>query len=284
MIVDLCHSLVSEEGVSKVSRKKESGLDIMKSTGLAEIRESLEDDTAKLPPPGLSRIPSAGSVFKPSFLFSQEQESEIEALIGLNVDELHVNEVVTIPQIQKVHTSHPQANSEVCEVHHVDSRSKPIICYQRSFSKNWVPDQDDIELFDCVLSILKTYTLGIKELIGVRQVLRNKFGDAWVNRFNKKLSSKSLLWRYSSNERRLADLIRTRAKKFTLVVKKETSMFYLCVPELVPNGFTIWRPSSHDFEFDLHSEARRLSPPSWGSVKPVNTKILQQSHDSRVRL
>merc|ERR1712065_73297 len=87
-------------------------------------------------------------------------------------------------------------------------KSKGGTFNNKSFVRGWVPDKDDIELFDSILSVLKTYTLGIKELIGVRQVLRNKFGDMWVNRFNKKLSSKSLLWRYYSNEKRLLDLIK----------------------------------------------------------------------------
>merc|ERR1711916_393480 len=54
-----------------------------------------------------------------------------------------------------------------------------------TLNKVWHPDADDVELFDCVLNTLKSYTLGVKEIIGLRQILRNKFGDQYVNRFNK---------------------------------------------------------------------------------------------------
>ena len=74
-------------------------------------------------------------------------------------------------------------------------------------SKGWHPDSDDIELFDCVANILKSYTLGVKEIIGLRQILRNKFGDH-VNRFNKNYRP-SLYYGYAENENRLKELVKS---------------------------------------------------------------------------
>ena len=243
-------------------------------------------------PPGLSRMPSVGSVFKPSFLITPDQESKIQELIGLDFDIPNVyesNDADLYPSIpndvltyRRPHPSRQADNGGII------LKSKGGTFNNKSFVRGWVPDKDDIELFDSILSVLKTYTLGIKELIGVRQVLRNKFGDMWVNRFNKKLSSKSLLWRYCSNEKRLLDLIKCRAKKFTLVIKNETSMFYLSTPYHVPEGFSVWTPTvmcaNESFTPQSNqAENCRLTPTSWGPAKLANSKILQ-SHDSRVRL
>jgi hypothetical protein len=230
-------------------------------------------------------MPSFGTEFKPAYLYTQKEESQIESLIGLTFDEqcsydigLSIDSGVSpkatgadkamatplvaekkasikstsfpspysstvvelkVPHIHKQQNGRYEQNASLGQL----SQQQKII-NGGTLNKVWHPDADDVELFDCVLSTLKSYTLGVKEIIGLRQILRNKFGDQYVNRFNKKLSSKSLLWRYNENERRLKELVKARSRKFTLVVKNETSMFYLCTTDNIPEGFSRWIPRS----------------------------------------
>jgi len=236
-------------------------------------------------PPGFTRMPSFGTEFKPAYLYTQKEESQVESLIGLTFDEqgsydiglsidngispkvTGADKAMTMPLIAEKKTSikndsfsssyssivaeskapyiHKQQNSRYEQNTSLSQQSQhQKIINGGTLTKVWHPDTDDVELFACVLNTLKSYTLGVKEIIGLRQILRNKFGDQYVNRFNKKLSSKSLLWRYNENELRLIELVKARSRKFTLVVKNETSMFYLCTTDNIPEGFSRWIPRS----------------------------------------
>ncbi len=248
-------------------------------------------------PPGITRTASYGSEFKPAFLYTSQDESNLQELIGvglsfdeyntdvgLNIESPSVAPTISSSSINAWKVAEPkitdiappqdilQQNSELhkpvapTSVNKARTQSQATIkssTYPQPqskspYSKSWHPDGEDVELFECVINILKSYTLGVKEIIGLRQILRNKFGDPYVNRFNKKLSSKSLLWRYMDNENRLKDVVKQRAKKFTLVVKNETSMFYLSITDHIPEGFSRWAPRS-DPNFLLNDISRRVN-------------------------
>ena len=114
-----------------------------------------------------------------------------------------------------------------------DLMHKPLPIECRSPVK-WSPGLLDMELFDIIIQIFSTYTLGVKNLIGVRQIIKKKYGNQYVNKFNKLLSSKSLLWRDPYVYKELDICLRKRSSKFIMLVKKENKMFYLCKPDKIP--------------------------------------------------
>jgi hypothetical protein len=109
--------------------------------------------------------------------------------------------------------------------------------------KIWVPSEKELNLVDYIIDILYNYTLGIKDIIGLRQLLKNKMGEEFVNQFNKVLSSKSLLWKDTYVCCLLNECLMRRSSKFILIVKKDNYMFYLCQPSKIPDGFYLWYPS-----------------------------------------
>lgn len=308
-IENLCRSLAD-------SKSTGGNVNVMTSISISptlptfssrSVHDNNDNNNIKLDdnrPPGFTRLPSFGTEFKPAYLYTQQEESQVESLIGLTFDEqttsydigLSIDGVISpkvvstktiatatkneeeakletdMPLVAETKSSsfsyssiltesethkyhpHPQKQQKgsksipLSSTDHQNVVNKVsnggVSNYNNSCGKGWHPDADDTELFDCVLNIMKSYTLGVKDIIGLRQVLRNKFGDAYVNRFNKKLSSRSLLWRYNENETRLKELVKVRSRKFTLVIKNETSMFYLCTPDIIPDGFSRWVPRS----------------------------------------
>lgn len=132
-------------------------------------------------------------------------------------------------------------NNEINNIKHLcfELMHKPLPDEIRSPIR-WSPGLLDMELFDIIIQIFSTYTLGIKDLIGVRQIIKNKYGHSYVNKFNKLLSSKSLLWRDPYVYKELDICLKKRSSRFIMVVKKENKMFYLCHPGKIPNGFYIW--------------------------------------------
>lgn len=109
--------------------------------------------------------------------------------------------------------------------------------------KIWTPYQEEIDFFHSIIDILDVYTLGIKEMIGLRQLLKNKMGEDYVNNFNKLLSSRSLLWKYPYVYCKLNECLKRKSSKFILIVKEKNYMFFICQPDNVPNGFYVWNPS-----------------------------------------
>jgi hypothetical protein len=132
-------------------------------------------------------------------------------------------------------------NKDIKNIKHLcfELMHKPLPIECRSPVK-WSPGLLDMELFDIIIQIFSTYTLGVKELVGVRQIIKNKYGNQYVNKFNKLLSSKSLLWRDPYVYKELDICLRKRSSKFIMLVKKENKMFYLCKPDKIPEGFYVW--------------------------------------------
>jgi len=286
-IENLCRSLADCKSTGPVNVT--TSISISPTTSVTTAQDHHNVSRVDRRPPGITRMPSFGTEYKPAYLYTPQEELQVESLISLTFDEQNSHDVglsidsgaspnalgvvivdntnnATLVADAKTTTSSSSYLSMAAEMKARDlqrpnnwknaavSSSNASIAQQpqpRSSSggnggnsKGWHPDADDIELFDCVVNILKSYTLGIKDIIGLRQILRNKFGDLYVNRFNKKLSSKSLLWRYHENENRLKELVKNRSRKFTLVIKNETSMFYLCAIDNIPDGFSRWVPRS----------------------------------------
>lgn len=287
-IENLCRSLADSKSTGSINFMTSISISPTPPAISSNVNNyNFNENTVKLDsrPPGITRMPSFGTEFKPAYLYTAKEESQVESLIGLTFDELNGNDVglsidsgvsqkaaveMAIPPAEvkpsknnSSSSSYLSIASETKEQSQSKQLSKNSIISSTVpntqqptktgvHSKGWHPDSDDIELFDCVANILKSYTLGVKEIIGLRQILRNKFGDQYVNRFNKKLSSKSLLWRYAENENRLKELVKVRARKFSLVVKNETSMFYLCTTDNVPEGFSRWAPR-HDPNWSVNA-------------------------------
>ena len=91
------------------------------------------------------------------------------------------------------------------------------------------------ELYLNVEKCLNCYTLGKKNIIGLRQLLINKYGECWVNKFNKILNSKSYVWNYYNKD--FCRLLTKRSNRFTIVIKKLTNMFYICKNGNIPDGY-----------------------------------------------
>ena len=117
------------------------------------------------------------------------------------------------------------------------------ILMMKPVKKNWVPSENEIKLFHIIIDKLNEYTLGQKEYIGLRQLLKNKIGEEFVSQFNKLLSSRSLLWKDPYVCCTLNECLNRRSSKFKLIVKEENQMFFLCKPSILPNGFYAWNPS-----------------------------------------
>ena len=91
------------------------------------------------------------------------------------------------------------------------------------------------ELYLNVEKCLNCYTLGKKNIIGLRQLLINKYGESWVNKFNKILNSRSYVWNYYNKD--FCRLLTKRSNRFTIVIKKLTNMFYICKNGSIPDGY-----------------------------------------------
>jgi hypothetical protein len=284
-IENLCRSLTDCKSAGPVNVT--TSISISPTMSVTSVQNHLDMLKVDTRPPGITRMPSFGTEFKPAYLYTPKEELQVESLIGLTFDEQNSHDIglsidsgvspkavvaaedakdiplvadaktttssssyLSIATEKKVHNPQKQYYGKNATPSSMPNAITAQQSQQKTStngggggnSKGWHPDVNDIELFDCVVNILKSYTLGVKEIIGLRQILRNKFGDQYVNRFNKKLSSKSLLWRYHENESRLKELVKARSRKFTLVIKNETSMFYLCTIDNVPDGFSRWVP------------------------------------------
>jgi hypothetical protein len=121
---------------------------------------------------------------------------------------------------------------------------KPQKKIWRPYKKEiWRPYQEEIDFFHSIIDILTEYTLGLKKMIGLRQLLKNKMGEDYVNNFNKLLSSRSLLWKDPYVFYILNDCLDRKSSKFKLIVKEENQMFFICKPSILPDGFYDWNPS-----------------------------------------
>lgn len=95
------------------------------------------------------------------------------------------------------------------------------------------------ELYVNVEKCLSCYTLGKKNIIGLRQILINKYGESWVNKFNKIISSKSYVWHYYNKN--FMELLKKKSNRFILVIKKSTNMFYICQNDNIPPGYRVYK-------------------------------------------
>ena len=131
-------------------------------------------------------------------------------------------------------------NNDLCQIRDLcyELMHKPLSIQNNE--QEWVPSNIDIQLFHIIIEIFKNYTMGIKDIIGVRQIIKNKYGNNFVNKFNKLLSSKSLLWKVPHIYKELDICLKKRSNKFIMVVKNENKMFYLIKPGIIPEGFYVW--------------------------------------------
>lgn len=86
---------------------------------------------------------------------------------------------------------------------------------------------DDDELFNLIKNIFDTYELGKKNIIGLRQILKQKIGEKYLKKFDKKLSFKSSFWRNKKYINIFKNVIQDKSNEFKIVLNIKTSMIYL---------------------------------------------------------
>ena len=86
---------------------------------------------------------------------------------------------------------------------------------------------DDDELFYLIKSIFDTYELDKKNIIGLRQILKQKIGEKYLKKFDKKLSFKSSFWRNKKYINIFKNEIKDKSNEFKIVLNINTSMIYL---------------------------------------------------------
>lgn len=101
--------------------------------------------------------------------------------------------------------------------------------------------EKDYEMFDKFKKIIPMYTLGKKEIIGLRQLFKIKVGEDWVNKHNHSFSYKNKIWRHEDFKSIFKMIIIERVGHFILVIKEKTGMLYLVNSRSkIPDGFKMY--------------------------------------------
>ena len=101
--------------------------------------------------------------------------------------------------------------------------------------------EDDHEMFEIFQKIIPKYTMGIKEIIGLRQLFKKKIGEDWVNKHNHSFSFKNKIWKHDDYKSLFKMIITERIDHFILVIKKQTGMLYLVNSRSkIPDGFKMY--------------------------------------------
>ena len=98
---------------------------------------------------------------------------------------------------------------------------------------------DDDELFYLIKNIFYTYELDKKNIIGLRQILKQKIGEKYLKKFDKKLSFKSSFWRNKKYKNIFKNIIQNRENEFKIVLNINTSMIYLSKSDYFENRFKL---------------------------------------------
>ena len=98
---------------------------------------------------------------------------------------------------------------------------------------------DNDELFYLIKNIFDTYELGKKNIIGLRQILKQKIGEKYLKKFDKKLSFKSSFWRNKKYINLFKNVIQDTSNEFKIVLNINTSMIYLSKPDYFEDRFKL---------------------------------------------
>ena len=215
---------------------------LMRSIGIDSDQMEYENRTATL------RSLTNCSFHTPPPGFAYQQPSNLPQMFS----QLHFLPTPEILQVDPTLQTAPKTNKPA-------TWDSPVVI-DKTNNSDWQPDPSDTaELFDAVIGILSSFT-GAKNIVGLRTLLTKKYGEVWVNRFNKTLSSKNILWKFPRYRELLGIVLHQQSKKFTLVVKDLTSMFYLAPPSKVPEEFTKWSANEHPLGIHAQATTSKLPP------------------------
>ena len=98
---------------------------------------------------------------------------------------------------------------------------------------------DNDELFLLIKNIFDTYELGKKNIIGLRQILKQKIGEKYLKKFDKKLSFKSSFWKNKKYTNIFKNVLQNKLNEFKIVLNINTSMIYLSKPDYFEDRFKL---------------------------------------------